>query len=253
MESEKPKGRERAERTEARKVDKRIVTGMANSLRTEILATLNERAASATELSKELGVPFDKVSYEMSALKKSKLIKLKAEKRVRGAVEMFYQATERSYIEPSEWPTVPDVVKGGLRGSLLDILMDDAIAAISKRTYDSLDGAHMSWTPVIIDEQGWEELVLLLLRTMETVIEINAESADRLVARDEKGISCTVSILGYPSAQKSRKVGPPADAQPATSTKRPKAKRKGASKKGTPKKPGQATTKGKAGKRGRTT
>ena len=37
-------------------------------------------------------------------------------------------------------------------------------------------------------------------------------SAERLIANDEEGTSCTVSILGYPAAIDKRKVGPPIEA-----------------------------------------
>lgn len=195
---------------DAGKPNKTVVTGMHTETRAQILILLNERVASRPEICKELGASFNKVRHEMEVLKKTEppLIELVYEKPVRGTVEKFYKATTLAYVGPSEWPAVPTAVKSGMRGSLLDILVDDAVASVRDGTFDSLKGAHMSWTPMILDEQGWKELVAILFRALEELIEVKENSAERLIADDAKGTSCTVSILGYPSANEDRKVGP---------------------------------------------
>ena len=68
------------------KPSKTVVTGMHNEVRTQILILLNERVASRPEIAKELGVPLDKVRYEMDVLKKTSppLIQLEYVKPVRG-------------------------------------------------------------------------------------------------------------------------------------------------------------------------
>jgi hypothetical protein len=121
-----------------------------------------------------------------------------------------------------------------MRASLFQNIWVDAVAALSEETFDSLDDAHMSWTPMIVDQQGWEKLTALLLHALEGVLELQKECVERLIAGDEEGISCTVSILGYPAAVDKRKVGPPIEASDlATATKQPKTKTKGASSKKT--------------------
>jgi len=166
--------------------------------------------ASRPEICRELGETADKVRYEMDVLRKASppLIELVHEKPVRGTVEKFYRATTKAYLDPSEWPGVPGAVKAGMRGSLLDLLVDDAVAAVDEGRFDSLENAHMSWTPMILDEQGWGDLTAILLRAMEEAIKVKDDSAERLIDNDAEGISCTVSILGYPSVNENRKVGP---------------------------------------------
>jgi hypothetical protein len=233
------------------KPNKTVITGMHNELRAQILILLNERVASRPEICKELGATFDAVRYEMEVLKKTKppLIELVHEKPVRGTVEKFYRATTKAYLDPSEWPGVPNAVKAGMRGSLLGILVDDAVAAVKDGTYDSLESAHMSWTPMILDELGWEEIVEILFRAMQEAIKVKEDSAERLIGEDAEGTSCTVSILGYPSVNENRKVGPSIDASesgaPAelpgakatkeTESKKAKATRKDSTRRVTPK------------------
>jgi hypothetical protein len=230
---------------------KTVVTGMAKELRAQILILLNERVASRPEICKELGAPFNAVRYEMDVLKKTKppLIELVYEKPVRGTVEKFYRATAMAYVDQLEWPGVPDAVKPGMRGSLLGILVDDVVAAVKDGTFDSLENAHMSWTPMILDEQGWEDITAILLRALEEAIKVKEDSAERLIVEDAEGTSCTVSILGYPSANEKRKVGPSTDgnddsapaerssakARKKTGSKKTKATAKGSTQKATAK------------------
>jgi DNA-binding transcriptional ArsR family regulator len=191
--------------------DRSVVSAMGNEERAQILILLNERVASKPEIAKELGLAPDKVRYELDVLKKMNppLVKLEFERPVRGTVEKFYRATKRAYLSPDEWPGVPDAVKASMRGGLLDILVKDAVAAVDQGKFDALPEAHMSWTPAILDEKGWTDIVAILFRTMNEVIEVKEQSAQRLDRKDAKGVSCTVSILGYASANEDRKVGPP--------------------------------------------
>lgn len=194
------------------KPSKSVITGMKNELRTHILVLLNERAASAPEIQKELGALPEKVRYELQALRKAEppLVELAFEKPVRGTVEKFYRATTRAYLDQAEWTGVPNTIKGDMRATLLEMIGEDAVAAIFEGTYDSLEDAHMSWTPMILDQDGWEAVVAVLRRALEEVEEIKRVSAERLLNKDQAGTSCTVSILGYGAANEKRTVGPSA-------------------------------------------
>lgn len=229
MASKKQGMKKRARVAKAKKeVDKGNVKALANSMRVQILTILNERANSTTGLARELGVEPGEIAYDVEVLRDMGRIEVVGERKRRGAMEVFYKATSRAHLDELEWPTVPDPVKGGLRASLLQTLMADAIAAIDEDTFDSVEGAHMSWTPLIVDGPGWEELVEILRVALEDVLRVSESSAERLIANDEEGTSCTVSILGYAAAIDKRKVGPPIEAGDlagAAKQSKPKAKR----------------------------
>jgi hypothetical protein len=232
-------------------LSKTVVTGMQTELRTQIIVLLNERAASRPEICRELGASFNKVRHEIKVLMKldPPLVEQVSEKPVRGTVEKFFRATSRAYLDPSEWPGVPDAIKEKMRAMLLEMIVDDAVAAISQDYYDSLENAHMSWTPMILDEQGWEDVVAILLRAMKEAIKVKNESAERLIDGDAEGISCTVSILGYPSANDGRKVGPSTVAnENSGSTEMPVAEADSYSRQRTASKKAKATGKSPTGK-----
>jgi DNA-binding transcriptional ArsR family regulator len=250
MASKKQGMKKRAKVAKAKKeVDKGNVKALANSMRVQILTILNERANSTTGLARELGVEPGEIAYDVEVLRDLALIEVVGEKKRRGAIEVFYKATSRAHLDELEWPTVPDPVKGGLRASLLQTLMADAIAAIDEETYDSLEEAHMSWTPLIVDGPGWEELVEILRIALEGVLNVSKSSAERLIANDEEGTSCTVSILGYAAALDKRKVGPPIESGDLVGpAKQPKTKAKRVSRKRAAAKRTDAIGKGPTGK-----
>lgn len=210
--SEKRGGRRRAEKWPG----KHIITGLMNETRTQILAILNRRVASQSELAKELGLSHDKIRYELGVLKGTTppLIKEVAQKSGRGGVQRFYAIANPTYFDQSEWLQMPPALKGDFRGALLDTMVRHAIDAIDVDAFDSLDGAHMSWVPLVTDPEGWKELVDHLVEALEGVLAIKDRCAKRLSAKDAVGVPCAVAILGHPSAEEPHRVGPPPDAEP---------------------------------------
>ena len=190
-------------------LDQGKIKAMANAMRVQLLTIFNERVSSATSIGRELGIEPTELHYDIEVLRNLGCIEIVEEKKRRGAIEVFYKATDRAYLTEFEWPVVPESLRGGLRASLLKSIMDDATIAIAEETYDSLDKAHMSWTPLIVDEEGWERLTEILQAALDEVLAVSQESAVRLAAADAEGMSCTVSMLGYRSAIDDRKVGPP--------------------------------------------
>ncbi len=184
---------------------------MQTELRTQILVLLSERAASRPEIARELGADPDRVKYELKVLRKLELIEEVCREPVRGTTRIFYRTVKVTHLDVEEWAGVPDVIKGRMRGPLFRVLVDDARAAIEGNTFDSLEAAHMSWMPMLVDDQGWREIVELLDNTMYEVLRVRTESKERLLGDDAEGHSITVSMLGYGSYNEKRKVGPAAD------------------------------------------
>lgn len=230
-------------------IDERLAKVLGSSFRQQILWILNERIASPTELSIELDASMNKVCHHVMMLKKAKCIELVGERPVGNAVEHFYKATARAFLEDMEWPLVPDTAKVGLRATLLKNVLNDAVAAVVNEIYDSYEDSHMSWTPMLLDSQGRQEVARLLEESLLETIAIQERAKARLASGDTPGVSYTVSILGYPSVGGKKKVGPPIEATELASSGSSQARDavKASKKKGT-KARGKKTTKGRAGK-----
>lgn len=178
-------------------VDQRLVKALAHPLRVEILTILNERMASPNELSKELDEGLSQVSYHVKVLKDFECIEMVKTEPRRGAVEHYYRATERAFLTDHDWRTLPDSIKPGVSVASFQMIVEDVFAALEGGTFDARDDRHLSWTPGVVDEQGWAESVDLAAETLERVIEIHAESAKRLAKSGEEGIPATAVVMNF--------------------------------------------------------
>ena len=227
-------------------IDENIAKALGNAFRQQILWILNERVASPSEVAKELGAGLTKVCNHIKVLKDAGCIELVCVKPVGNRLQSFYRATSRAFLDGADWPSVPDSVKEGMRATLLRNILDDAIEAVAEGTYDAHEGSHMSWTPMILDEQGREEMTQILEQALHAAIAVQESTKCRLISSGAPGISYTVSILGYPSFGGERTVGPPTDALELSDMKAPKAKKASRGKAGSKK--AKATGKGSSGK-----
>lgn len=178
-------------------VDQRLVKALAHPLRVEILTILNERMASPNELSKELDEGLSQVSYHVKVLKDFECIEMVKTEPRRGAVEHYYRATERAFLTDRDWQALPDSVKPGVSSSAIQVIMNDVVGALAGGTFDSRDDRHISWTPGVVDEQGWTDSVDLVAETLERLIKIHADSAKRLAKSGEEGIPATAVLMNY--------------------------------------------------------
>jgi DNA-binding transcriptional ArsR family regulator len=186
-------------------IDPRLVKAMGHPVRNDALSILNERVASPNEISKELGESVGHVSYHIKVLKECECIELVDTAPRRGAMEHYYRATSRAFLTDDEWARLPESIRPGMSASLLQTVMTDASEALQSGSLDRRQDRHMSWTPMIVDEPGWEEIAESLAGVLGRVIEIQAESAERLAEADEEGVPVTVTMLAFEAAGPQRK------------------------------------------------
>lgn len=198
-------------------VDQRLVKALAHPLRVEILAILNERMASPNELSKELEEGLSQVSYHVKVLKDFECIEMVKTEPRRGAVEHYYRATARAFLTDSDWKSLPDSVKPGVSASAMRLILANVFGALQGGTFDARDDRHLSWTPGVVDEEGWEEIVDLVAETLDTTMKIYADSAKRLAKSGDAGIPASVVLMSFEDL--------PADDRSSRGAKKPKAKK----------------------------
>ncbi len=178
-------------------VDQRLVKALAHPLRVEILTILNERMASPNELSKELEEGLSQVSYHVKVLRDFECIEMVKTEPRRGAVEHYYRATSRAYLTDQDWKSLPESVKPGVSASSIEMIIDDVVGALLGGSFDAREERHLSWTPGVVDQQGWEESVDLVNETLEKVIKIHSGSAKRLTKSGEEGIPVTTVLMNF--------------------------------------------------------
>lgn len=182
-------------------VEQLVAKAFAHPLRVQILIILNERVASPNILSQELDRSLNLVAYHVRVLEKYDCIELVDTKQRRGATEHFYRATRRQFLSDSEWARLPESLRPGLSGAMLQSVFGDVDEAVEKGTFDQESDRHLSRTPMVVDRQGWKEVAELLGETLDRVLTIQAKASERLANSEEDGLLSKVEILHFRSPQ----------------------------------------------------
>jgi hypothetical protein len=180
-------------------VEQIVAKAFAHPLRVQILIILNERVASPNLLSQELDQSLNLVAYHVRVLEKYDCIELVDTKQRRGATEHFYRATRRQFLSDREWARMPESLRPGLSGAMLKAAFDDIDEAVNKNTFDELEDRHLSRTPMVVDEQGWDETATLLSDTLDSLLAIQAKASERIANGDETGMLSKVVMLHFKS------------------------------------------------------
>ena len=180
-------------------VEQLVAKAFAHPLRVRILTVLNERVASPNLLSQELDESLNLVAYHVRVLEKYDCVEMVDTKQRRGATEHFYRATRRKFLSGSEWSRLPDALRSSLSGALLKTIFDDIEEAVAQGTFDATGDRHLSRTPMVVDEQGWQEANTVLDQALEQLDEIQAGASKRLAKSRDAGIQAKVEMLHFRS------------------------------------------------------
>ncbi len=180
--------------------DPAIAKALAHPLRTRILAALENRTASPTQLADELDAPLGVVSYHVRRLHALRFLKLVKRLPRRGAIEHYYTTVAGPTITNEAWISTPTIVKQATISAALTELGSQASAAVGEGGFDA-PGSHVSRTPVTVDAQGWQELARELDALLPRIEKIEAESQKRLVRKDHQDEQrATVALMLFSSA-----------------------------------------------------
>jgi DNA-binding transcriptional ArsR family regulator len=160
-------------------VDPRVIKALGHPLRQSILHILNARVASPVEIATELDEPLGNVSYHVQILLENGAIELVKTEPVRGALEHFYRATMRPFLDEAHWAKLPASSRRALFDFTLQKIWDEVTAASQEHMLDDVS-THITMAPLDLDQQAYEELSEHLLETIEVALKLEAESKERL-------------------------------------------------------------------------
>jgi DNA-binding transcriptional ArsR family regulator len=201
-------------------LDSNIVKALSHPLRMRILTRLNEGVASPNEMAKEFDESLPLVSYHVRILRELECIELVRTTPRRGAIEHHYRALTRPFLDDDDWAQLPPSARKAVSNTVLSKALSDVRNAVAAGTFDDRADRHLSYTSLLLDEQGWRGLGDRLNELLDWAIEEQAASAGRL-QDDESGgpeVRGRLTLLGYSA--------PPVGAEEASAApKRRRAKR----------------------------
>jgi DNA-binding transcriptional ArsR family regulator len=179
--------------------DPSLAKALAHPLRTRILAALDDRTASPSELAQEFGASLGVVSYHVRRLHALRFLKLVKSVPRRGAVEHYYTSVAGPHITSNTWRQTPTIVKQATVGAALQevgLAVNDAAAGGGFEQAQ----AHLSRSPITVDQKGFDQIAAALDAMIDKVQKIEAESAKRLTDADPlERQSATVVLMLFNS------------------------------------------------------
>jgi hypothetical protein len=100
-------------------------------------------------------------------------------------------------LEDESWQQLPAGLRRTLAMMTIKQVMEEATAAASAGAIGT--DAHVSRLPLELDEAAWDELVGLLIETLERAQELSRESAERRTSGTELRRSL-LAVLHFPRA-----------------------------------------------------
>ncbi|HEX2096370.1 MAG TPA: helix-turn-helix domain-containing protein [Solirubrobacterales bacterium] len=187
-------------------IDPAIAQALSHPLRSHILVTLGDRVASPNEIARELGLAARDLDYHVKVLVEFGMIRLAGTKKRRGVKEHFYElARPLLYFDDRRWQAIPSEVRTHLSGSLLRLSIEDALAALRAGTFNARD-SHQSRTPMILDEQGWNQVTEVMRKALDEVLGVRRECQRRRQAGNGEGIAVEVVMMGFETAPSESRV-----------------------------------------------
>lgn len=178
-------------------IDQRLVKALSHPHRLHALKILNERTASPIQLAPIVGTTVGRIAYHVRELERLDCIELVETRPVRGATEHFYRATARAFFSADEWVQLPETIRASISGMMITEMWGTVGEAMTAGTFDARDDRHLSWTPMVVDDEGWEELHGILDRALEEVIEVQAASASRIAKTGGSGTRVAAAMTCF--------------------------------------------------------
>ena len=180
-------------------LESNIVKALSHPLRMRILTRLNEGVASPNEMAKEFEESLPLVSYHVRILRELDCIELVRTTPRRGAIEHHYRALTRPFLDDDDWAQLPPSARKAISNTILAKAFGDVRAAVAAGTFDDRADRHLSYAPLMLDEQGWRGLAERLEELLSWAIEEQANSAGRLQDRERGGpeVRARLTMLSY--------------------------------------------------------
>jgi DNA-binding transcriptional ArsR family regulator len=205
------KSRTKRRRSSLGPPDVRVIKAIGHPLRWQMLEALNEGEASPAQLARRFGEPVNLVAYHMGILAKAGGVEMVRTEPRRGSTEHYYRATMRPYFADREWSRLPTETRRALLAVETKRIVNDIRAAAAGTGLDH-PKAHVSWSPMELDREGYDEVATLLSGVLDQLNDIQARSSVRQGEKESKNgkkLSTEVAILHFERPKRARRGRPP--------------------------------------------
>ncbi len=186
-------------------VDKRLLLALGDPARQRVLTLLNERVATAAQISGELDIPEREVVSHLDVLLENDAIEASDGDP---DDDKTYRATIRPFLDDAHWAELPVDVRRALFAQNIRQIVEHLAPALADDGFDD-PKTHVSLTRIDLDHQGWDEVADLLAGVLEEVMDIHADSVDRVTrGESESTIPAELVVLHFQRATREARTRP---------------------------------------------
>jgi DNA-binding transcriptional ArsR family regulator len=181
----------------------RVAKVFADPLNLKIVTELNLREMSPSQFVDECGgASLAGIDRRFKLLTEIGWLTKVGEKtggRRRGATEHFYCATGPAIFDSRSWSTVEDVVRATFSWRIFEQLAEQVREAMDAGTFDSRPDRHHSWTPLVLDQLGWDQVIAAVDALFHLLFEEQAAARNRIAKFGNQPVIATVYLAAFES------------------------------------------------------
>jgi hypothetical protein len=182
---------------------RRLAVVFGDPLRLKIVTELYMQAMSPTQFLREFGGgSVSRVDYHFKTLVKYGWLQL--ERRAsggerRGGTEHLYRAPQLAVFDNDTWSRLPYSIKVAFSWTIFGQFVERARDAMEANTFDARPDRHFTWTPILLDERGWEEVIAAVDSLFASLFREQIQAKRRIAQSNAKPILATVALGGFES------------------------------------------------------
>ncbi len=157
-------------------LEQAVVEAFADPVGQRIWQALVERTSTAGDLARAVGLPLDVVLDHLTNLCELGVTEVVAPSA--DVARQEYRAVARPMLDTEQFARLPLAARRGIFGEILDDLLRHVETASASGGFDRPD-AHVSWTPLDLDEDGYGAVAAVMDEALARVIDIQAEVVER--------------------------------------------------------------------------
>jgi hypothetical protein len=196
-----------ATRAQRRQATQNRIKAMSHQLRAEAFRLIRDKGPlSPRAIALELGADTSDVSYHVRKLKDFACVEEVSTRRVRGAVQTFYRATDEHMIDTEEWEELvehdPEMAEV-LTDDFMQCIVDDYTASRKASIVGRDKEFYIVRTPRVLDPKGILESLEASEKYVQEVAAITARSAERQASEGTEAIPVSASVVLFKTPKSS--------------------------------------------------
>ena len=117
------------------------------------------------------------------------------------AVEHFYRGLDDSVISSELWVQLPDSTKALVVARILETFAARTKEAMKAGTIWARNDAHLTWSPLGLDRQGWDNIIAKVNAVFLSFEQEQAQARARMAESGEAPIPMTVALMAFESPE----------------------------------------------------